>query len=109
MPKSESEKSNNSMKSPRAPRAARQSWLERGEKLLDEGDAESAIACAEKGLEELGKDYAGPGIKDDTRQKLLAAQDLIEHGRTEDGARLMLRMLKTREALWKQRRSDRGN
>ena len=102
-------KKGKSTSSPRKRTPARQSWLERGEKSLEEGDTEAAIKCAESGLAELGDDYADPGVEDDTGLKLHAARDLIERGRAEDGARLMLRMLKTREALCKQRRSDRGN
>jgi hypothetical protein len=73
--------------------------LTEGEKYIEAGDARAAIECARQGLDSLGDDYVEPGEEDDTGQKVLAAEDLIERGREEDGARLLLRMLRARSEM----------
>jgi hypothetical protein len=102
MPRSQSKKQRKSAGSTANAQSDSRNWLERGRKLLEEGDAKGAIACAHSGLEELGDDYfeLGGDVEDDTGQKLLAAEALIERGREEDGARLMLRMLESRLGMY---------
>jgi hypothetical protein len=85
---------------PHASFAGSRAWLALGEKLLDAGDAEGAITSARNGLEELGKDYAGPRVKDDTGLKLGLARDYINDGQMEDGARLLLGILRNRLAMY---------
>ena len=66
-------------------------------------DIDGAIFCIQQGLEELGDSYSNSEIipiKDDTDLKLAKAEDLLRQGRTEDGARMMLRVLQTRIALY---------
>lgn len=75
-------------------------WLALGEQMLDEGDYNGAIECAQKGLDELGDDYAGPEVDDDTDLKLAAARERIAQGHAADGAKVMLRTLKTRTNLY---------
>lgn len=85
---------------PHVAAAGGRAWLALGEKLLAAGDAESAIRCAQAGLGEVGTDYASPLVVDDTKLKLLAAKDRIETGHIADGAWVMLKVLKTRLALY---------
>ncbi|MEW5857474.1 MAG: hypothetical protein AB1861_08840 [Cyanobacteriota bacterium] len=80
--------------------AGSKAWLMLGESRLLVKDVEGAISCAQAGLDELGQDYASPLVTDDTQMKLLAAKERIQEGHAEDGARIMLRMLKTRTELY---------
>jgi len=80
--------------------AGARAWKELAEAALQAGDAEGAISCGESGLEELGRNYAPLGTKDDTKLKLLAANELVQQERTADGAELMLHMLGVRMELY---------
>ena len=86
--------------------AGSRAWLELGEQMLDDGEYEGAIECAQKGLDELGGDYAEPGTDDDTDQKLAAARERIAQGHKADGAKMMLRMLRTRTNLYSDLHAD---
>lgn len=77
-------------------------WLELGERSLASHHIDNAISCAQSGLDELGSDYASPLVDDDTELKLLAASERIENGHSEDGARVMLRVLRIRTELYKE-------
>ena len=79
--------------------AGARAWLALGQLLLD-ADPGGAASCAQAGLDELGREYAPPGTKDDTGLKLLAARDLVDHGRAADGAAMMLRLLGERLTLY---------
>jgi hypothetical protein len=84
---------------PHARLSAARDWLAVGARALADGDGPRAVRAARCGLEELGDDYAPPGVKDDTGLKLLAADELVGEGRLDDAAALMLRMLETRAEL----------
>ena len=86
--------------------AGARAWLALGEKLLEGGDAEAAISCAHKGLEELGDSYSDPLILDDTELKLAAAEDRIDSGHKEDGAVTMLAVLAGRLSMYKNLHKD---
>jgi hypothetical protein len=86
--------------------AGSMAYLALGKSKLAAGDAQNAVDCAKKGIDELGNDYAAPTVSDDTGMKLLAAQDRIETNHIADGATVMLRMLETRIGLYKQLHAD---
>ncbi|BAZ32222.1 hypothetical protein NIES4074_47240 [Cylindrospermum sp. NIES-4074] len=81
--------------------AGSRAWLALGERRLAVKDIAAAISCAQAGLDELGSDYASPLIVDDTKMKLLIAEERIQEGHAEDGAKIMLRMLNTRTELYR--------
>jgi len=81
--------------------AGARAWLELGNQLLAGGEATGATHCAQSGVAELGDDYAGDDVIDDTGLKIHAAEELIEEGRSIDGARLFLKMLQIRTDLYK--------
>ena len=82
--------------------AGSRAWLELGEKSLANHHTDQAISCAQSGLDELGPEYASPLVADDTELKLLAASERVNDGYPEDGARLMLSMLKIRTELYQE-------
>lgn len=82
--------------------ASSRAWLALGDQFIDQGNFEAAIACAKQGLAVLGSEYAGSEVEDDTEMKLLAAEDRIQAGHLQDGASVMLRMLKTRTELYQE-------
>lgn len=73
--------------------------LAAGRKAFDEGDFGKAMLEAQRGLDALGKDYAGPEVADDTDLKIQAAKERSEQGAPGDGATIMLRMLGERIEL----------
>ncbi len=80
--------------------ALSKAWLALSESKLLAKDVTAAIFCAQTGLDKLGSDYTSPLTVDDTGMKLLVAQDRIQEGHPEDGAKIMLRMLHTRIELF---------
>jgi len=70
-----------------------------GRKAFDGGDFPRAMLEAQRGLDVLGKDYAGPGVEDDTDLKIAAAKERAEQGSPRDAATVMLRMLAERIEL----------
>jgi hypothetical protein len=79
--------------------AAARAWAALGRRLLAEGDAEGAIACARAGLDGIGPPPFDPNLIDDTKMKLFAADDRIEQGHAADGAEVMLDVLDIRSDL----------
>lgn len=73
--------------------------LAAGRKAFDGGDFPRAMLEAQRGLDALGKDYAGPGVEDDTDLKIAAAKERADLGSPSDGATVMLRMLAERIEL----------
>ncbi len=64
----------------------------------DKRDWKKAYLCAFRSIDALGKGYFGPNVIDDSGQKLWAAEDMFEHGDTENAANLVLRILQSRIA-----------
>lgn len=77
-------------------------WLALSSAALATKDHGSAIAYAQAGLSELGSHYAPILVRDDTQIKLIVASEQIEKGRLEQGAEIMLRILKSRLLLYTQ-------
>ena len=86
--------------SPHTKLAGTRAWLALGEQRLAAGDAPAAVACAQAGIQELGKRYAAHTVVDDTGMKIRAAEEQLQKGRTQDAAAVMLRMLGTRTKLY---------
>jgi hypothetical protein len=86
--------------------AGARAWLGLGEHALADGDADPALAAARAGLDELGDDYAPAGVEDDTTLKAYAADELVEDGDTEGGARMLLGLLRERAELYAERHRD---
>lgn len=74
-----------------------------GAARLAEGSYAEAADAARTGLEALGRGYAPPGTKDDTKLKIYAAEDRIRQGALQDGATNLLRTLEARIGLYEQR------
>ena len=83
--------------------AGSRAWHTLGSSYLASGDPENAMACARRGLDMLGDDYASPMVDDDTDMKLFAAQERIQEGYLQDGAEVMLRVLDERTGLFAER------
>lgn len=73
--------------------------LTAGRKAFDGGDFPRAMLEAQRGLDVLGKDYAGTTVEDDTDLKIKAAKERAEQGSPSDAATIMLRMLAERLEL----------
>jgi hypothetical protein len=86
--------------------AGARAWLKLGQERLAEHQAQAAVACARKGLEELGSDYAAPDAGDDTVLKLAAAEELLKAGRADNAASTMLRTLDGRARLYVDQHKD---
>jgi hypothetical protein len=80
--------------------AGSRAWLALGKSKLANKDTQAAISCAQAGIDELGTKYTSPLTNDDTGMKLFVAEDRIEEGFSEDGARIMLNMLEIRTQLY---------
>lgn len=73
--------------------------LAAGRKAFDGGDFPRAMVEAQRGLDVLGKDYAGSDVADDTDLKIAAAKERADQGSPSDAATIMLRMLAERIEL----------
>jgi hypothetical protein len=80
--------------------AGGRAWLKLGQARLQAADTNGAIAAAYAGLEDLGRDYAPPGVRDDTTLKIDAAKERINEGHVADGARVLLRVLDARLQMY---------
>ena len=78
---------------------AAQRWLGTSRQRLDAGAVDEALAAARSGIAELGNDYAGPDVDDDTELKALAAEDQLEQGNPAAAATLLQRVLESRIAM----------
>jgi hypothetical protein len=90
-------------RSPYARLAGARAWLAVGDDRLRAGDLESALAAGRAGVDELGVGYAPDRVRDDTKLKLIAAEEQLEDGDPEAGAEIVLEVLRTRAALLEQR------
>lgn len=86
--------------------AAAREALEKAEVARAKGELEPARAELLRALAELGKDYAPPGVVDDTSLKLAAADELWDKGRREDSISTTVNMLRTRLRLYTERHAD---
>lgn len=86
--------------------AAARAWLEVAASFANAGEADAAAAAARSGLDELGREYAPPMIKDDTSLRVAAAEHLIKQGRTADAAPMLVNALETRIALYQQEHAE---
>ena len=86
--------------------AGARAWLSLGRDALAAGQAPAAVACARRGLEELGGDYAPLTAGDDTVLKLAAAEEELSAGRAENAASTMLRTLDARARLYVEKHRD---
>ncbi len=80
--------------------AGARAWLAVGQERLAAGQGAAAVACARRGLEELGPDYAPLSAGDDTVLKLAAAEGELAASRAENAASTMLRVLEARARLY---------
>ena len=80
--------------------------LERAERARARGDLDTARAETDRAIATLGKDYAPPGVVDDTGMKLAAADELWEQGRRDAAISTQVRMLRSRLALYATRYPD---
>jgi hypothetical protein len=83
--------------------AAARAWLDVAAGRLSAQDAEAALAAARSGVEELGAGYAGEGVRDDTKLKLVAADDQVSEGDIVAAAEIVLDVLRTRAGLLEER------
>jgi len=86
--------------------AAARAWHGLSEAFLRDERVASAIATARQGIWELGSDYSPTTVKDDTRLKLAAAEDLLTNGREADAARMLDDVLSERIELYEQLYAD---
>jgi len=80
--------------------AGAQASLTLAETLLATGRPDDALAAARSGIEELGGLYRTELGKDDTKLKLLAAEDQREQGATDRAAEMTIRVLRERVAAF---------
>jgi hypothetical protein len=85
--------------------AGARAWLNVGQERLAAGQAQAAVGCARRGLEELGGDYAPLTAVDDTVLKLAAAEEELGAGRADNAASTMLRTLEARTRLYVEKHS----
>jgi len=78
-------------------------WLALGRKFESRAQWHDAVSSAQAGLDELGDEYAGPDVEDDSDLKLMAAEERLAQGHTSDGASVMLRVLGDRVRLYARR------
>jgi hypothetical protein len=76
--------------------AGSKAWLSLGEARFDEGDLDGTITCVRKGLDELGDSYRSREVTDDSSLSILMAEDKIQQGRADSGARQLLDALRGR-------------
>jgi hypothetical protein len=86
--------------------AGARAWLTLGQERLAAGQAQAGIACARRGLDELGSDYAPLTAADDTVLKLAAAEEELAAGRADNAASTMLRTLDGRARLYVEKHRD---
>ena len=76
--------------------AGASAWLSLAESLLQSSRDEDALVAASSGIEELGDLYRSDLAKDDTKLKLLAAQERGAEGAVREAATMTVRVLRER-------------
>ena len=87
--------------SPHARLAAARAWLTIAAALS--ATPAGAYQAAVRGTTELGPDYAGKGVRDETHVKEMGAKDEFDAGHENVAANLMVRVLRSRIAMYQQR------
>ena len=87
--------------SPHTRLAAARAWLAIAEKLSS--TSADAYQAAVRGASELGPDYAARGVREETHVKELAATYEFDAGNDQRAADLMLRVLRSRIAMYQHR------
>lgn len=87
---------------PHAALAGARAWLALAQDRQAASDVDGAIANAQAGLAELGRGYysSSLGMKDDTRQHIDRAEDLIENDRKPEALRTLIQALESRLAMY---------
>jgi hypothetical protein len=84
--------------SPHTKLAAARAWLVVAEALMPTPDA--SYQAALRGTTELGPDYAGRHVRDDSNLTELSAQEAFAEGRDDSAAGLMVRVLRSRIKMY---------
>lgn len=92
--------------SPHLKLAGSRAWLALGSQRAAAQDWSAAVACAQAGLDELGRSYATRGVYDDSDLKLGVAQDQLKRGDAQNAAGVLLDILAARIALYVKRYAD---
>ncbi|MBW1880820.1 MAG: hypothetical protein JRI25_08695 [Deltaproteobacteria bacterium] len=79
--------------------AGARAWQALAKAFLEKEDWEAALACAQQGVDELGRDYAPPSVRDDTRMKMRAVDERLEAGRPDHAALTLTGILEARVAM----------
>lgn len=85
---------------PHAALAGSRTFLLLGQERLRAGDFPRAFAAAQAGLKELGDSYVRRPAFDDTSLSIGYAQDLMERGHPDRGARQILKALRSRIQMY---------
>lgn len=80
--------------------AGSRAFLLLGEGRLRAGDLSQAIAAANAGIAELGRNYAKPLVLDDTSLSIALAEEYVAKGRLEFAARRLLSVLRSRTGMY---------
>lgn len=82
--------------------AGARAWLALAQRSLMDQYAETAIAEARAGLEELGDDYHDPSLRvtEDTTLRIRRAKELIKQGQTTQAADMLVEALAVRVKLY---------
>ena len=92
--------------SPHLKLAGSRAWLALSSQRAAAQDWSGAIACAQAGLDELGRSYATRGVYDDSDLKLGVAQDQLKRGDAQNAAGILLDILAARIALYVKLHAD---
>lgn len=90
--------------SPHARLAGARAWLLVAESLS--GTPADAYEAAVRGAKELGPDYAGRGVREETHLKEWSAQEKFEKQDFASAAELMIRVLRNRIAMYENKYSS---
>lgn len=81
-------------------------WLSLAESFLKSARHDNAIAAAQSGIKELGDLYKAELAKDDTKLKLLAAEEQRANGALPQAAQATVRVLRERLAAFPHQHKD---
>ncbi len=92
--------------SPHLKLAGSRAWLALSSQRAAAQDWSGAVACAQAGLDELGRSYVSRGVYDDSDLKLGVAQDQLKRGDAQNAAGVLLDVLTARIALYVKLHAD---
>jgi hypothetical protein len=87
--------------------AGAEAWASLARSFAEASDWDAALAAARGGIDELGRDYRPPSVRDDTRMKMAAVDERLAAGHPDDAARTLLGILESRIAMMRERVADR--